>query len=169
MSDSQTLYLLRHARAESWAPGQCDLARNLDKRGQSHLGHLATWVQKHLTPPDTVLCSPAERTRQTMEPLREQWIDPAATIEICQDIYEATTGRLQQLADKAFASTRRLMIIGHNPGLEHLARLILGEATAGDPRRMSMGALLVIEFPNGWGEGEGEARLQHWLERYHFE
>jgi phosphohistidine phosphatase SixA len=104
-----------------------------------------------------------------MEPLREQWIDPAATIEICQDIYEATTGRLQQLVDKAFASTRRLMIIGHNPGLEHLARLILGEVTAGDPRRMSMGALLVIEFPNGWGEGEGDARLQHWLERYHFE
>lgn len=163
MKDAQTLYLLRHARAEPWSPGLDDLERCLEDRGKAHMKKLATWAAKSLESPETTLCSPAARTRQTLEQLQGHWVDSASDVTFNSELYEATTGQLQSLVESTFVSTRRLLVIGHNPGLEYLAKLLADESSQKNADRMTMGTLAVIEFPGGWESAGGTGVLRHWL------
>ena len=124
---------------------------------------LAAWAGVHLEPPDMIMCSPAIRTRQTLEQLQSSWIDPASVTTFEPDLYEATTGRLQGVVENAFRSATRLLIIGHNPGLEYLAHLLAGQPSGERVDRMAMGTLAVIEFPGGWKDSGGNGRVRHWL------
>ena len=61
------------------------------------------------------------------------------------DIYEATAGSLAALAD-ANREAERLLIVGHNPGLEHLAALMHSGQT-GDYRGMPTSSVVVLKLP----------------------
>lgn len=126
---------------------------------------LCAWMMAELTAPDIVLCSPAARARQTLEPFLKLWPAVPGIASYEPKIYEATTGDLQALAAAAFSRAQRVMIVGHNPGLENLAFRTLETAETGKPPRMAMGTLLVIELPGGWLSGEGQGRLLRCVQR----
>ena len=50
---SQTLYLLRHAKAEPWSPGINDFERALAQRGQDHMQRFGNADYKLLEKPYT--------------------------------------------------------------------------------------------------------------------
>jgi len=169
MSDSQFLYLLRHAKAEAWFPGVDDFERNLTDRGVHHMELLAGWSLEHLRKPGLVLCSPAARTRQTLDPFLETWSALATVTRYEPSIYEATTGALLALADAAFAAADTVMMVGHNPGFEFLALSILRDEDAGTVAKMPTGGMAVIEFKPGWSEAVGDGKLKHWIRRRDFD
>ncbi|MCM2337941.1 MAG: histidine phosphatase family protein [Lysobacter sp.] len=137
------LILLRHAHAETASAGQADLDRPLSAEGLAEAEAAGRWLAEHRLIPDCVLCSPARRTRETLETVLDvigyidQRIEPA--------IYEATPGTLIALAD-ANVDVGRLMLVGHNPGLERLAAL-LHSGQSGDYRGMPPAGIAVLNVP----------------------
>lgn len=148
------LILLRHAHAESPQPGQSDLDRPLSAVGLEEARAAGDWLREHGLLPDRALYSPAQRTRQTLAAIgsldcADQREEPA--------IYDASPGTLAALAD-AHGDARRLLLVGHNPGLEQLAAL-LHSGQSGDYRGMPPGAVAVLTFPPGVAIEPGAARL----------
>lgn len=168
MPDPQHLYLLRHARAEPWRPGEDDFARPLNAHGIRDMKDLSRWMLHHLPAPDLVLCSPAARTRQTLDPFLAMWSGLDARTQYEAAIYEASASRLHTLADAAFCEADRLMMVGHNPGLECLAQSVLAGRDAARFSKLAPGSLVVVEFSAGWADDAGKGRLQHWLRRKDF-
>ena len=143
------LILLRHAHAEPAGNGQADLDRALSAEGLAEAEAAGRWLAANRLVPDCVLCSPSRRTRETLEAVLaavgyvDQRIEPA--------IYEATPGTLIALAD-THPEAERLMLVGHNPGLERLAALLYS-GQSGDYRGMPPGGIAVLALPR---EGELE-------------
>ncbi len=150
------LMLLRHAKSDWSSPGMPDRERPLNARGAGDARTMGVYLARHGLVPDRILCSPAERTRQTVEALAKGW--PAAVEVAYSDrLYEATPETIISLIRAAAPEVHGLLVIGHNPGLQEAARMLIA---AGDiePRerlheKFPTAALAVIDFPiDAWGK-----------------
>jgi len=149
------LILLRHAHAEPASAGQADLDRPLSPEGLAEAEAAGRWLAEHNLVPDCVLCSPARRARETLEAVLATvgYVDQ----RLDERIYEATPGTLAELADD-HRQTERLLLVGHNPGLEHLAAL-MHSGQSGDFRGMPPGGVVVLSLPAGAAIEPGVATL----------
>lgn len=161
----QQLYLLRHAEAEPWSPLGNDFSRPLSDKGKRHALALSRWVVDTLDPPDTVLCSPAKRTRETLAPLLAKCPQLLSITDYVESIYGASTNMLQTLAGDAFSYSQRVLMVGHNPGFEYLMTGLLRPDDTARIDNMATGTLVVIGFANGFKLMPGKGRLLH-LTRY---
>lgn len=148
------LILLRHAHADPANAGQDDLQRPLSGIGRSEALAAGEWLRAQGLKPDRVLCSPAVRTRQTLEALGE--LGDAQVLEGAA-IYEASPGTLAALVD-ANQDAACLLLVGHNPGLEQLASL-LNSGQTGDYRGMPPAGIAVLKLPAGASVEPGVASL----------
>ncbi|HRO25848.1 MAG TPA: histidine phosphatase family protein [Luteimonas sp.] len=139
------LILLRHAHAEPPQPGQSDFDRPLSAEGLAEAEAVATWLRDKGLAPDRVLCSPARRTRETLDAVVEAVGNLDKRLE--PSIYEAMPGTLAGLVD-AHRDADRLLVVGHNPGLERLLAL-LHSGQSGDYRGMPPAAIEVLALPAG--------------------
>jgi phosphohistidine phosphatase len=111
-----TLIVLRHAKAAGGI-GMADADRPLTSRGRRD----AKAVGRHLLdlglPPGLALCSPATRTRQTLEALRlgTEW-----TVSYEPRIYQNDVDLLFDLIRTGAGEAESLLIIGHSPALHQL-------------------------------------------------
>jgi phosphohistidine phosphatase SixA len=137
------LILLRHAHAEPVAPGETDLDRPLSAEGAAEAEAAGRWLHEHKLVPDRALCSPSRRTRETLEAVLGVvgYVDQ----RLEADIYEASSGALAALAD-AHRDVDRLLLVGHNPGLERLAAL-MHSGQSGDYRGMPPAGIVVLTLP----------------------
>ncbi|WP_222566054.1 SixA phosphatase family protein [Novilysobacter antarcticus] len=149
------LILLRHAHAEHATAGQADIDRPLSAQGLAEAEAAGRWLEERKMAPDRVLCSPARRTRETLEAV----LGVIGYVEqrIQEEIYDAEPGALIALADNS-PGVERLMLVGHNPGLELLAALLYSGRT-GDYRGMPPGSVAVLSIPDGARLEPGVARL----------
>jgi phosphohistidine phosphatase SixA len=137
------LILLRHAHAEPARPGQADLDRPLSTVGLAEAEAAGRWLAAQRLMPDRVLCSPARRARETIEAVlgtlgyADQRLEPA--------IYEATPGVLFELVE-LHRDAERLLLVGHNPGLERSVAL-LDSGQSGDYRGMPPAGIAVLRLP----------------------
>ena len=150
------LILLRHAHADASAIGQDDLQRPLSTAGLAEAQAAGDWLRGHALLPDRVLCSAAARTRQTLAALGK--LDCSDVREEAA-IYDASPGTLIALAD-AHRDARRLLLVGHNPGLEQLAALLHSGQT-GDYRGMPPCGIAVLTLPAEAAIEPGVAQLSH--------
>ena len=160
MSGSRTIHLLRHAKSSWDDPALADLQRPLAPRGW----RAAVAIRGHLIEagirPDLILCSPARRTRQTLEGLAGALEDVPVRVE--EGIYFGGVPAVLELLRMLPRSCTSVMVIGHNPTLEELAMELLDPQAEHDPslRRMSLkyptGALANMESSAEWSELEPE-------------
>lgn len=149
------LILLRHAHADPALPGQPDMDRPLSAEGLAEAEAAGRWLRDRGLVPDCVLCSPARRTRETLEAVLgivgyvDQRLEPA--------IYEATSGTLATLADE-HCEVGRLLLVGHNPGLERLAALLHSGQT-GEYRGMPPAGIAVLDLRDAAQIEPGAAEL----------
>ncbi|MBT8062300.1 MAG: histidine phosphatase family protein [Xanthomonadales bacterium] len=162
---SQFLYLLRHAKAEPWVPGVNDFTRPLSERGRVHMQALLARFGELIEWPEKALCSSSRRTRETLAPFVSAHPDLETNTTYSDAIYEATAGSLHALADEAFESCNSLMMVGHNPGFEHLALGLARNEDTTEIHKMPTGTLAVIEFPGGFRSDAGHGTLRHWIRR----
>jgi phosphohistidine phosphatase SixA len=137
------LILLRHAHAEPAGPGMNDADRALSMEGLAEAEAAGRWLAARGLSPDRVLVSPARRTRETLE--RVLAAVGYADTRTEPRIYEATPGTLIALADE-HRDAGRLLLVGHNPGLEHLAAL-MSTGQSGDFRGMPPAGIVVLHLP----------------------
>jgi phosphohistidine phosphatase len=139
------LILLRHAHAEPAQPGQADAERPLSLRGEAEAEAAARWMLAHGLLPSRVLCSPAKRTRQTVE--RVLGVLGFTEVRYEPRIYEALPGTLMAVLDE-HAEVDRVLMVGHNPGFEQTAAL-LHSGQSGDFRGMPAAGIAVLSLPPG--------------------
>jgi phosphohistidine phosphatase len=124
----QTLYLLRHAKS-SWAdPALPDYERPLAPRGHRDAKRIAKHLARLGIEPELVLCSPAVRTRETLELVRPA-LGVMRTVRLEAELYAASSDRLLEHLRVVPEEVASVMLIGHNPGLQQLA---LALASSGD-------------------------------------
>ena len=149
------LILLRHAHAEGAIAGQDDAERPLSPEGRAEAEAAGRWLKEHGHAPERVLVSPSRRTKETLE----QVLSVLGYVEQREDrrIYEATPGTLMQVADE-HREIGRVLIVGHNPGLEQMAAL-LASGQSGDFRGMPAGGVAVLRMPADAALEPGVAQL----------
>ena len=164
--EPKRLALVRHAKS-SWAdPDIADHDRPLNARGR----RAAALVGQHLPAagvhPDLVLCSSATRARQTLELFQ---LVPTIDVLIEDQLYGAGSHELLARVRRIPAWVSSAVLIGHNPGLEELAFLLVGSGASEDRARMAekfpTGAVAVVAFnADSWSAIEpGSGELVHFL------
>src|SRR4030088_3026599 len=127
------LMLLRHSKTENDAPSGRDQDRRLDNRGRSDAAEIGGWIARHPPFSGLVLVLPAIRAHQTWEIAWKAMKDlvPEPQDELVPDLYGADPAQLlQTIRDASSADPKRLMLIGHNPGMHELALALAGSGDA---------------------------------------
>lgn len=113
------LILWRHADAED---GEPDLTRNLTSKGNRQAKRMARWLHSFLPKQVRVICSPANRARQTADALHLRY-------EISEDIAPGCSAQ-QLLKTSGWPSGDDVVVlVGHNPAISELASMLLSRTT----------------------------------------
>ena len=163
--DGRRILLLRHAKS-SWAdPDLADRDRPLAPRGRRAAAAMAAALAAAPgSLPSLVLCSPARRALETLEPLRER-LPEGACVRIEPPLYMASASRLLARLRRLSDQHPQVLLIGHDPGLHGLALALAksdrSRALARLREKLPTGGLVVLEAPAArWRElAPGGARL----------
>lgn len=138
----KTLLVLRHAKSSWDQPGLDDHDRPLNARGEADAPRMGELVRDEDLMPDLIVSSDAVRARLTAEAMAAAAGYPG-TIQLDPRLYHANPAAIiDVLASEIDGDEARVMIVGHNPGLEELVRKLTGE-----PTDMPTAALARIDLP----------------------
>ena len=151
------LILLRHAKSDLGVASLADFDRPLNERGLRAAPLVGRFMRKRKLAPDLVLCSPAERARQTAALVAEA-AKLAAPIRYDERIYEATPARLAEVVSQVEEGADEILLVGHNPGLEGLLEMLSGESRSFPTAALARIAL-DIEKWSKLREGAGRIEL----------
>ncbi len=144
-----SLALLRHAKSSWDATDIEDFYRPLNQRGQTAAPLMGAALKELSFTPDLILCSSAKRTRETLALIMP--FVKGAEVTFDEQLYltsqETLLGRLKATP----VGTKKVLMIGHNPGMHGLALFLTG---TGDVKSISRledrfptAALAVFSFP----------------------
>ena len=149
----KSLYLLRHAKSSWKDPNLNDHERPLSKRGRHAAKMMAWYFRRSKIAPDFVVCSTALRAQQTLDPIiKAAKKSPKVILE--SEIYGGTQQALWEQLWGLPESTKSVLLVGHNPALQDLAREhAQAEAdkllpSAGE--KFPTGAMASFRFDGGW-------------------
>ncbi len=151
----KTLYILRHAKAETGAPHQDDHTRKLVERGVEAAQIVGAYMFKQGIKPAKVICSDSVRTRETWSQIESVY--PAPNVEFTRKLYLASANEMLASLVNLPEQIASVLMIGHNPGVHQLC---LKLAKEGDEDMLDVMhlkfptcALATIELGNvGWGQ-----------------
>ena len=146
------LYVLRHGKS-SWEDATlADHERPLAKRGRRASKAIARHLRREGVTPELVLCSSAIRTLETLERIEPEL--GGANVRIEPRIYEASAVGLLALLRELDDDVGSAMLIGHNPGLEHLIADLARPGPELDRLREKFptAALATLQFEGSWPE-----------------
>jgi phosphohistidine phosphatase len=147
--DAMRLILLRHSKTEKAEAGQRDHTRRLNARGRDEAPMIGAYMERHGLVPDRALVSSAARTRETWERVAGEL---AARPQVIHEerLYDAGSDAILALVKETEPGVRTLLLVGHNPGLHDLARLLIASGDVEARERLNEGlptsGLAVIDF-----------------------
>jgi phosphohistidine phosphatase len=151
-----TLYLLRHAKSSWDDPALDDHDRPLAQRGLRNAEVLAEHLRAARIVPELVLCSTAQRARETLAVVLPV-LDDETEILVERGLYGASAGELLERLHAVPEAVGSAMIVAHNPGLEDLAARLAGDEA---PERLPTAALLELSSGGTWATlGESPCRV----------
>jgi len=123
---TKTLLILRHAKS-SWKNEKLkDFDRPLKRRGEESAKLIGKVLMMAELVPQVILSSPAQRAKQTVELVAEE-SKFKGELKFVESYYMGEPDdyitALKELPDEI----ERVMIVGHNPGLEALLQLLDGK------------------------------------------
>lgn len=135
---TRTLLLMRHAKSSWDDPALADHDRPLAARGR----RATTLLRRHLRDlrvgVDAVLCSTAVRARETWTRVRAG-VRGHPVVRFEPRVYEADVRTLIEVVRAAPPDAETVLLIGHNPGLEELARALAADGEPTALRRLASG------------------------------
>lgn len=158
------LLVLRHAKS-SWDTGvPTDFERPLSGRGKRDAPRVGAWLAARGLVPDIVVSSPARRARQTARRVaRALDLDPGG-ITFDERVYDAATDNLVRVLADVPADAQRVLLVGHNPGMENLVRWMASDPPETPPndKLLPTGALARLRVASAWGDLS--PRIEHLVE-----
>jgi phosphohistidine phosphatase len=109
---------------------------------------MGEWMRKAGLKPDLILCSDAKRARETWAELAET-LRSAAPVLFERGLYMASGKALLHRLQRLAGSVGSVLVIGHNPGLEEVARMLAdgtGEALERLQQKFPTAALARLDF-----------------------
>lgn len=157
------LLIMRHAKSDWSNDFEADFDRPLNRRGEQAAPRVGRWLQEQRLIPDHVLCSPAKRARQTAERVCGEIGFALSDIRWEPRIYEAGVDDLLMALAACPQDAQRVLLIGHNPGLENLLVYLCAEVPVpapADGKLMPTAAVAHVELFDAWtGLDAGSGRL----------
>ena len=146
----KTLLLLRHAKSSWDDPSLVDFDRPLSSRGLKAAPRMGEYLREEGFLPEIVLCSASRRTRQTWDLVKAQLhTDPEVRFQ--RSLYLADPAQLLMEIHVQMRSADTILMIGHNPGTQTLARRLAGqgdeEQLLAMSRKFPTAALAVLTCP----------------------
>jgi phosphohistidine phosphatase len=153
----RTLYLVRHAKSSWLDPQLADFERPLNDRGLRNAPFMGEIMREHKLIPSVIVSSPAARARHTAE-LVKKGGNFDAEIIFEPKIYEASTNTLREVISNFADSYEKVMLVGHNPGMEGFVRFVSGSSET-----MPTASVAVVDLElNSWIDLEAECcTLRH--------
>jgi phosphohistidine phosphatase len=147
------LLLLRHAKS-SWKDSNIDdHERRLKKRGRKEARKMGRLIAAESLMPEAIVSSSARRCRQTADHIVHH-SDYRGEVRLTPELYDADVARLSAVAGKLNDQAARVMLIGHNPGLEEFLESLVGEHTP-----LGTCALAQVELPiDRWADLSNDTR-----------
>lgn len=126
---SKTLILMRHAKS-SWKDKDLkDFDRPLKKRGENAAQLIGKALLLTDNLPDVIFSSPAKRAQETAE-LVIKHADYKGTIEFFDSFYMGEPNNYIEVLREIPDDIEKVLLIGHNPGLEALLQMLEGKVNA---------------------------------------
>jgi phosphohistidine phosphatase len=157
---TRELLLLRHGKALK-RKQDSDFNRPIADVGKRAAQRLGTWIWRNDLVPDYIISSPAARALETArKACKAMGMGPEGIVEDPR-IYAATSSDLLRVLGEIPQTARRVLLVGHNPGLRKLLYSLVGE----NGGRLPKTALAQLELPSNWlelspGCGRSLTRIQ---------
>jgi phosphohistidine phosphatase len=121
----KSLTILRHAKSGWDAPVDRDFDRPINARGRRGAELMGEMWKRSGWPLDGIIASPAVRVTETLDHFQ-----PAAGLSAMEPhwerrVYLASAATLLDVVREAGGLGDHLMLVGHNPGLEDLAMMLV--------------------------------------------
>jgi phosphohistidine phosphatase len=162
----KVLTLLRHAKSTWDDPVARDFDRPLNRRGRKAARAIGAEMRRLGLAFDLVLASPAMRVRETLDEVEAGYCRPLGAA-FDRRVYLAAPETLLDIVRATEDSAARLLLVGHNPGLESLAMALDGGAGLRDEVAVKYptGALAEIELDaERWSQiSSGTGRIARFI------
>ena len=116
--------LVRHAKSSWKYPKLDDFERPLNKRGRKNAPFMGKIVHQLRFSPDLIIASPASRAAMTAWIFAFEINYPLEKIRYLASIYESDEMDLIHIIEELDDNLVKVMLVGHNPALTHLANSI---------------------------------------------
>ncbi len=148
---NRELLILRHGKSD-WTTGVEDYYRPLQDRGKRGAQRMAVWLQRQGLMPDHVIASPAERALVTAEKTCKAMGMSAKIIKQDKRVYAASLDDLLEVLRECPKKIKRVMLVGHNPGLEELLLYLAGSTDnlPEDAKLLPTATLARLMMPDSW-------------------
>ncbi len=146
----KTLLILRHAKSSWKQEGLTDHDRPLNKRGKRDAPRMGKWLRESNLAPDLIISSTAKRARKTASKVAKK-CEYQGVIELTGELYLAPPQNYLRVLRNVPDDYGRVMVVGHNPGLEELLSVLTGTQT-----HLPTAALAQVDLPiDRWQELDG--------------
>ena len=158
--EKRELLILRHGKSD-WDKTVDDYHRPLKNRGKRGAQRIGIWLAQNNLVPDAVISSPAERAKITAEKVCKAMGFVKKDICFEKSVYLAGVNDLLAVLGHCSSNSKRVMLVGHNPGLEELLLYLCGPITVlEDGKLLPTATLARLEMPADWSKlGAGQAKL----------
>ena len=121
----KTLLVLRHGKSSWKDSGLADHDRPLNVRGRNDAPRLGRLLRDGGMVPDLIVSSTAIRARVTAKLVAKQ-AGYRGTVKHSRKLYLADAPEIIRVLGKVGGKASRLLVVGHNPGLEKLVAGLTG-------------------------------------------
>lgn len=121
----KSLLVLRHAKSSWKHDGLPDHDRPLNGRGKRNAPMIGRFIRDNGMTPDLILSSTAVRAATTSRLVADECRFEGDLV-LLEELYLARASEYLDTLNEVRGNFERVMVVGHNPGLEHLVSLITG-------------------------------------------
>ena len=148
------LFLLRHAKSDKKI-NTYDFERQITDKGKRSAQRLGVWTAQQKINPDLIICSPAKRAKLTAEKMLKSRGLGVDRIAYDRRLYLAEKSDIVKLLKEIPDSTKSVLIVAHNPGLEELLLSLINKETKKElfKKRLKIfptGCFAQLTFSSGW-------------------
>ena len=151
----KTLLLMRHAKSSWKDTDLADHERPLNKRGKKDSVFMGAVLKEKELLPQIILASSAVRIRETITGLTQESAY-AGEIEFSDELYLAEPEVFLRVLCNLPDTFERVMLMGHNPGLEGLLQVLSGRIESLPTGSVAYLSLPVQQWSELSNETEGE-------------
>ena len=146
------LFILRHAKSDWDSGAPTDFERPLNKRGTKDAPLMGRWMKERGLLPDWIVASPAKRAEETVKAVVKALGFAKKQIHWEQRVYEASVRDLSEVLAAVPKKAERVMLVGHNPGLEELVAYLAHRDELPDPPFgfLKTATLVQLWMPEEW-------------------